>query len=256
MEIKQITIDELKIIADEKGFGIILMEKDYLLTYLLYLIKDIKGIYFKGGTALSKIFLNNKRLSEDIDFSLTKEVKLVSDDIKVKLQGTFFDNITKDKDVERFTRLVVHYKLFHEEGEIFIDLNKRARLLLKPEKHMINHFYEEHIPKFSVNTLAKEEIIAEKVAASITRNRPRDHFDVYTIIHNKLPINIELVKKKCELSGKEFSIVKIFSNANKLKNRWDKDMLPLLAEEVSFQDMMKTLSKHFKLKEEKEKLKR
>lgn len=51
-----ITLEELKIIADEKGFNINLIEQDYLITYLLYLLKDVKNIYFKGGTALNKIF--------------------------------------------------------------------------------------------------------------------------------------------------------------------------------------------------------
>lgn len=39
-----ITLDELKIIAAEKNFNIVILEKDYLLTYLLYLIKDVKDI--------------------------------------------------------------------------------------------------------------------------------------------------------------------------------------------------------------------
>ena len=54
-----ISLDELKIIANKQKFNLILLEKDYLLTYLLYLIKEVKGIYFKGGTALNKIFLNH-----------------------------------------------------------------------------------------------------------------------------------------------------------------------------------------------------
>ena len=76
----EITFDELRIIADNKKLDIIMIEKDYLLTYLLYLLKDIEKIYFKGGTALNKIFLNHARLSEDIDFTLSrseKEVKLM-----------------------------------------------------------------------------------------------------------------------------------------------------------------------------------
>lgn len=169
------------------------------------------------------------------------------------MQNTFFNKITKDKDVEGFTRLVVHYKLFHEEDKIFIDLNKRAKLSLKPEKHRIKHFYGDFIPEFSVNTLAKEEMIAEKVAAAITRNRPRDHYDVYMMIQNKFHINMDLVKEKCKQFGVEFNIIKMFNNAKKLKNRWDKEMKHLLSEEVSFVDIMKTLSKHFNLKEEKEK---
>ena len=56
MEVKEITLDELRILADEQGFNIVLSEKDYLVTYLLYLLKDVENIYFKGGTAINKIF--------------------------------------------------------------------------------------------------------------------------------------------------------------------------------------------------------
>jgi len=255
-KIKTITEKEFRDIASQLPFSIVMVEKDYLVTYLLYLIRDVKGIYFKGGTALNKILLDHKRLSEDLDFSLTKNVKSVIVDIKEKLKNTIFNKITKDKDVEGFTRLIVHYKLFHEGGTIFIDLNERAKLLQKPEKHEVKHFYKVFIPEFSVQTLSKEEIIAEKISASIARNRPRDLFDIHMIIQNNLPINKSLVKEKCKQSGVEFNIIKMFNNARKLKNRWEKDMTQLLAEEVSFLDIIKTLSKHFKLKDEKEKWKK
>lgn len=45
-----------------------------------------------------------------------------------------FKKIGHDKRVDKFTRLIVHYKLFHEEGTVLIDLNKRAKLLLNPQK--------------------------------------------------------------------------------------------------------------------------
>jgi hypothetical protein len=45
----------------------------------------------------------------------------------------------------------------------------------------------------------------------------------------------------------------MFNKAKTLRNRWNSDMLPLLVEEVSFQEVMKTLAAYFKLKEEKDK---
>jgi predicted nucleotidyltransferase component of viral defense system len=99
-------------------------------------------------------------------------------------------------------------------------------------------------------------MVAEKVAASIGRNQPRDHYDVYKIIKQKIPIDLRIVKKKCEQSNIEFDIIKMFNRAKKLKNRWDNDLSPLLAEEVSFTEVMTTLAKHFKLKDEKGKKKR
>ena len=124
--------------------------------------------------------------------------------------------------------------------------------MLTPETYEIKHFYTEKIPPFSVTTLNQKEMLAEKVAATIGRNKPRDHFDVYQIIKRKMPIDLSLVKKKCESSGDTFDITKMFNNAKKLKNRWDEDMIPLLAEEIPFQDVMKTLAKYFKYAEKKE----
>lgn len=252
-EIKKITYDEIKEIIAKKGFDIDIMLKDYYATIILYLLKDVKGIYFKGGTALHKIFLNYTRLSEDIDFTVTKDMEQIKEEIKnILKKSKLFEKITKDKDVEGFTRLVIHYKNFSNEYDsVFIDLNKRDKLLMKPEKHTIKHFYT-NIPEFYINTLAKAEMIAAKMSAAITRNKPRDHYDLYKIIKAKIPINLEIVKKKCKQSGMEFNIIKIFNRAKKLKKRWDQDLLPLLAEEVSFKEVMTTLAKHFKLKEEKE----
>ena len=251
-KIKRITKEELLEIAVIKGFDISLLEKDYLLTELLYLIKDVKGIYFKGGTALNKIFLNHKRLSEDLDFTLTRNLNDVEKEIKARLKGTIFNHITHDKRVEKFVRLIVHYKLFHEEGTIFIDLNERGKLLLKSEKQNLPHFYKGFIPKYEVTILARKEMFAEKMSATIGRNKPRDHYDLYNIINEKLPLDLNLVKKKCKQSDCEFNIVKMFNKAKKLHNKWDEDMVPLLSEEISFKKVMTTLSKHFNLKEEKQ----
>ena len=256
-KIKKVDYDLLKEIVAKHKFGIELILKDFYATAILYMLKDVKGIYFKGGTALQKIFLDYSRLSEDVDFTVKGDLsKIITEITEILEDSKFFDKITKDKDVDGFTRLVAHYTGNPNGGVVFIDLNKRAILLLKTETHKIKHFYKDNIPEFSVNTLAKDEMIAEKVAAAIGRNKPRDHFDIYKILEAKIPINLELVKKKCKQSGVEFNIIKMFNNANKLKTRWDQDLIPLLSEEASFQDVMKTLAKHFKLKEEKGKLKK
>ncbi len=223
------------------------------MTILLYLIKGVEGIYFKGWTALNKIVLNHARLSEDLDFTVTREISDVKKEIiNLVNKSGLFEEITQDKDVEGFLRIVVHYSGFaNEKDAVFIDLNKRGELILPSEVHELKHFYSPFIPKFSVKILAKEELIAEKVAASIGRNKPRDHFDVYKIIKAGIPINLDVVKKKCISSGNEFSIIKMFNQAKKLKNKWDKDMVSLISEDISFQEIIKFLSKYFKLKEEK-----
>lgn len=252
-KVKAITKTRITEISAIKGFNEVVMTKDYYATMILYLLKDIKGIYFKGGTALQKIFLDYSRLSEDIDYTVTEDLEKVRSEITERLLiSGLFEKATEDKDVEGFVKLVFHYTNFNEEmDKIFIDLNKRAKLILKPEKHEVIHFYDEEIPKFSVQTLAKREMFAEKLAAAIGRNRPRDHLDVYMLIKKGEKIDLAITKKKCEQSGCEFDTARMFNKAKKLHKRWDQDILPLLAEEIKFSEVMKTLAKRFNLKSDK-----
>jgi predicted nucleotidyltransferase component of viral defense system len=241
-----ITLNELRILASEKGFNIALLEKDYLITKLLYLIKDVEGSYFKGGTALNKVYLDHERLSEDIDFSLTKEKRGVEDEIRLKLKGTMFDMISVDKNVDKFVRLVVHYKLFHEEGTIFIDLNERAKLLLKPQIRNMPHFYKETIPDFEVSCLHENEMIAEKIMATCERYKPRDYFDLYWIIKKKLPVSVSLLKKKFKANGKSFTPALIFKNTNKIYNKWEEDLSQITKTRITFKEVISSLKDYFK----------
>ena len=201
--------------------------------------------------------LNHSRLSEDIDFTTTRDVKDIEKEIEeILTKQNWVKNITRDKNVDGFVRMVIFFKSMTSKDDfIYIDLNKKAKLLTTPEIKKINHFYTETIPIFNFACLSQNELVAEKVAAAIGRNKPRDHYDIYKIIKLKIPIDMKLVEEKCKQSATEFSIIKIFNKAKKLKNRWDEDMLPLIKDQVSFQEVMKTLSDYFKLKEEKEKLK-
>ena len=254
-EIKELTPDQFSLIIAEQGFEPELLAKDYYITLLLYLLKDIGGMYFKGGTALQKTLLGYSRISEDIDFTLERSLDAVKKEIIKKIKNTkLFGRITQDKDVEGFTRFIVTYNTGLGKGIIFIDLNERARLLMEPKNKKLNHFYP-NIPSFSFPCLSQKEMVAEKIAAAIGRNKPRDHYDIYQIIKHNIPIDMSLVKKKCKQSEVEPNILKMFNKAKKLHKRWNEDMMPLLTREISYEEVMTTLAEYFNLKEEKEKLK-
>lgn len=253
-EIKELSEKEIDSISGEKGFQRNLIVKDYYITVLLYILKDIKGIIFKGGTALQKTVLDYARISEDIDLTLQKDLDLIKQEIIQTINETkLFGKIGKDKDVTMFTRLIVPYYTKLGKSEIFIDLNEKAGLLTQPERFDMKHFYP-NIPKFDFLCLSQNEMIGEKVAAAIARNKPRDHFDIYQIIKHKLKIDLKIVKAKCEKSGNDPSILKMFNKAKRLHRRWNDDMLPLMSKDITFQEVMKTLAEHFNLKEEKEKM--
>ena len=149
-KIQRISEDRIKEVTAVQGFNTTLITKDYYVTVILYLLRDMDGIYFKGGTALQKVFLNYSRLSEDVDFTVTGDIYKIKREITKAVETCgLFKKISQDKEVDDFLRLVVHYDNFSgEEDTVFIDLNKRAKLLKKPEKHKISHFYKEEMPDF------------------------------------------------------------------------------------------------------------
>src|SRR3989338_8045696 len=98
-EIKKLTNEGFRDIASKLPFNSIVLAKDYYVTAILYLTKNIEGIYFKGGTALQKMFLNYSRLSEDADFTLTKNIgEIKRKIISILEKSGLFEKITKDKD--------------------------------------------------------------------------------------------------------------------------------------------------------------
>jgi len=198
-EIKMISENRLRYLSGLKGFNLIYLEKDYFLTVLLYLLKDVEGICFKGGTALNKIFLNHTRLSEDLDFVCQKGVSSVKDKITKILKNNrgIFPAFRFENETSSFFRLKIFYKSFFSKSNyIILDVNRRASVVLPPQKMEIPHFYEE-MPKFKFLTLKIEELVAEKVRTLIMRNQPRDYFDVYVLLKNDYKIlNSALLRHK------------------------------------------------------------
>ncbi|MCD6398535.1 MAG: nucleotidyl transferase AbiEii/AbiGii toxin family protein [Candidatus Aenigmarchaeota archaeon] len=248
--VKRISENELRYLAGKKGFNLIYLEKDYFLTLLLYLTRNIRSIYLKGGTALNKILLNHVRLSEDLDFSTKGSLESVQGNILRVLNENknIFFRYAFDNRTSSFFRLKIFYKsYFSEKDHIIVDVNKKSTIYLDTKEFEVPHFYEE-IPRFKISIINPDEIIAEKVRALMTRNQPRDYFDVYMILKADYSINYDLVKKKLEDVGEEFDVRRIFRNARKIYSYWDNEVNQLTNSSLDYEEMMKKLQKEFEYK--------
>jgi len=248
-EIKVISENKLRYLAGEKGFNLIYLEKDYFLTLLLYFLKDVEGICFKGGTALNKIFLNHTRLSEDLNFVSKLKVSKVKTKIVELLDNLkgIFPRYQFENQTSNFFRLKIFYKSFFTRTNfVIVDVNSKASILLQPEKRKIHHFYDE-IPKFEILTLNVNELIAEKIRTLITRKQPRDYFDVYMLLKKGYSIDFSLVEKKLEEVNQKFRVERIFKNVHKVYSRWS-ELEQLTNKPVKFTTVIKRLQKEFKYK--------
>ena len=130
-EIKPITENRLRFLAADKKFSLDYLEKDYYLTALLYFLKDVSEICFKGGTALNKIFLNHRRLSEDLDFTSTASLEKAKQSILgiVESHKEFFTGTRFDKQTPSFFRLkITYHTITGLRPEIGVDVNNPATI--------------------------------------------------------------------------------------------------------------------------------
>jgi len=239
----------LRKIAGKLKFSVASLEKDYILTKLLYEVSrsELKDkLVFKGGTALNKLYFNNYRLSEDLDFTavnvdtnyIKKSIRNIAKELKIELKE---ENITKYSYVAvfRFTGPLNH------PNSINIDINTDEKLLLPAVKMNIKHFYD--IPSFAIQTMDLKELTAEKIRSLIQRKKPRDYYDVWYIIKKDkvlLKGMKNLLKKKCKNVKVEMNLNKIFTNLENIEKLWKHHLVELVERLPDFGRVIEELKKH------------
>ena len=70
---------ELQILANREKVALGILGKDYVMTEVLKALSKVPELQdllvFKGGTALGKIYFPDWRYSEDLDFTVKKDMK-------------------------------------------------------------------------------------------------------------------------------------------------------------------------------------
>jgi len=197
--------------ARQKGLNLRIVEKDYVLGWLLYGFAKNERLIFKGGTALSKVYFPKIwRLSEDLDFSLIdgelKELLTAVEAIFVdakKKSGIEF--ILKSSHINPdYLQLKIQYKGIIDRNWIKVDVTAND-LVDEAVPLKIFQEYSDYVP-FSVRIESLAEIFASKLRAAIERKKCRDFFDLWKLSH----VNIdrrkvkEVFAKKCEIKEIEF----------------------------------------------------
>ncbi len=216
-----------------KGYA----EKDYILDIVLLLIsRNTKDeLVFKGGTCLYK-FYKIARFSEDIDFTLKKEINIDSL-LKLIISGLSAFGIEAEIKEKRmpYNSVLITMKakgpLFMGTPQSFcnigIDINLKSSIEIEPANASYNSLYRD-IPSFSLLIMGEKEIFAEKVRAIITRNKGRDVYDLWFLLERGVKADNALIEKKLAYYNMKFSISEFEKAINAKKNAWEKDLAPLV----------------------------
>ena len=253
-----ITADEVKKTARNKGFPAGVVEKDYALTWLLYGVynSELKDVLaFKGGTALSKVYFPKFwRLSEDLDFTLTKEIR--PEEIESMLKNGL--NLLNEKTGMNFNIASFHSNPDHAiaaiqftgslgKNVIRMDISITEMLvteLLKMEKA---DDYSDSI-SFTILVYSLDEIFLEKLRSIIQRGKSRDYFDVWMLL-NKKKFDKSKIKylflEKCKFKkiNPDYEMFFDETKLNEARDFWGKGLGRLMKEIPVFDTIIADLRK-------------
>lgn len=230
--------DELKKIADAKRLSLENAEKDYLLEVMLFYIYSefCDLLVLKGGTALYKIY-NLNRFSEDLDFTLNRRRFNLTKFLNKTMRSMSLIGIDgKVRKIERY-RNEINVKL-HFKGPLYdgkkeslcftsLNISLREKIVRDVKKELIIPMYRE-IPSFEVFLMDEIENIAEKVRAIMTRNKPRDVYDLWFLLKRDIKPEMVLIEKKLKIYKIKFSFNRFLKSLEEKRAFWDTDLKGLI----------------------------
>jgi len=236
--IKRTELESYKSIV---GFNLWQLEKDYLQhLILLFLSKHAKDeIVFKGGTALQKIHALN-RFSIDLDFTAIRPEKIEYIFKKVAQDINKFGYSCELKK-KRGSGMNFSFKIkgpLYDGSErtissIRIEISLREDLLSNPVAKEIIPVYPD-IQPYIVLVIQMDEILAEKIRAVMTRDNPRDLFDIWFMLRKGAVFRLKFANEKLKYYSMKFNKEK-FAEAVKNKEKiWKTEMGPLVSNVPDF----------------------
>ena len=201
---------ELLVRARERKLSLGMIEKDYALGWLLFGISGIRGLVFKGGTALSKIYFPRVwRLSEDIDLVFPGDFSQVIDGLpglfaRIEEKSSLSLNLKSHHSNPEYLQLKIQYEAVLGKNWVKIDVTRETPIDRISRKYLGEQYSD--YPDFRVPVESLEEIGAEKLRSLLERKKSRDFYDVWRLLQFRP--NLEklgkLFQKKCQYRKIEF----------------------------------------------------
>ena len=176
-------IEELRRLAAKEELSLNYIAKDEIISKVLLELQKIENIILKGGTAVNRVYVKNKRFSEDLDFDIVFKGPLKK---AVPLTKDIIDNIKGFKiEGPRIMANTIRYDLYYTNP-----LNHKDRIMLEFKvvgnasnfsKKVINFGFAPYDSSL-LNVYEIEELIRHKVECVLGRIEGKDFFDLYIAI--------------------------------------------------------------------------
>lgn len=262
---------EIDKIAIEKGVRAKQIEKDYVISWILWGIarNDFlnTNLVFKGGTCLKKMHFSDYRYSEDMDFTL-RDDSVSDEDILENFRSVFakvyeesrikaeiIEDTIDNHESSGSLKFKMYYIATHGSDEIKIDVTRGETIEFDVGyQAVLNNYTDlEEEDETLIHCYSLEEVLIEKATALMGRTIPRDLYDFYYLVEEEgielRNIYIEFMHKAenkghnpKEFMDKIMPKMKTFARDwhTSLANQMTKDELP------DFKNLWRKSLRHFK----------
>ena len=258
---------EIQQIARKEGVRDTQIEKDYIISWILTGIASnellFNNLLFKGGTILKKFYFSDYRYSEDLDFTL-----LDNEITKHALKEAFnaaFEYIKEETNItlsmsdfgEHETENINFYINYvgplggsgaNKQIKVDISLDELLQFDIK-ERKMIEK-YSDH-KTCCLKCYPLEEIITEKLRSLLSRQQPRDFYDLWYLSEfEKMEMCDYVVEFKAKAKHKGLDPEHLEKRLEKIlpafKSRWESSIKEQIKDLPPFEQVERELGRHFR----------
>lgn len=243
------------------------IEKDYMLSWILQGVAQhehlSKTIVFKGGTVLKKIYFEDYRFSEDLDFTLLNN-DITNEQIFAWFKETF-EYVLEEANI----RLEIIDNNEHEDGginfyinyvgplggqgnnkKVKVDISRSEKLEFKPVMKPVLLGYSD-LTEHQLLCYPLEEVLVEKMRTVMQRMQARDFYDIWYLLEvHGMDANFHLKEfaNKCvskKLNPADFP-KKLAERLPQYKGRWESSMSEQIQNLPNFDQVEREVQRHLK----------
>lgn len=256
------------------------IEKDYILSWILFGIAKheqlSKAIVFKGGTVLRKVYFEDYRFSEVLDFTL-----LNSDASTSSAQATNEQIFSWFKAVFEFIREEANIpleiidpdsnrdRLEHEDAgsnfyisyigplggqghnkRVKVDISRSEQLVFEPVMKDVFVDYTD-LEAYQLLCYPLEEVLVEKMRSVMQRMQARDFYDIWYLLEEH-GMDADFYLKEFEAKCKSKDLLhtdfpkKLTERLPQYKGRWQSSMSEQIKDLPDFDQVEREVKKHLK----------
>ena len=243
------------------------IEKDYILSWILFGISKheqlSKTIVFKGGTVLKKIYFEDYRFSEDLDFTLfnsktenetvfewfKETFEFIKEEANIPLE-IISDNEHEDGGINFYVSYIGPLGGQGSNKKVKVDISRNEKMVFEPVLKNVFLDYSD-LEEHKLLCYPLEEVLVEKMRSVMQRMQARDFYDIWFLLEQHgmgIDFYASEFKTKCENKGLQATDFpkKLTERLPQYKGRWQSSLKEQIKDLPNFEQVEREVQRHIK----------